>query len=394
MIDRAFFDRVIDRSGTSSFKWDAQHWKFGSSDLLPFWVADMEFACPPEVTEALQDRAAHGIYGYTLRGDAWKESFTGWMSRRHHLETEDSWVLFAPGVMPAIASIIDVVTRPGDRILVQPPVYHPFYEAIEMNHRRIVRNPLQFEGDRYTMDFEHLETLLRKEEIVVALLCSPHNPVGRVWTADELKRYLTLCEKHNVLVVSDEIHCDLTLFGNRHQPALGLTEETGARIIGLYSVSKTFNLAGLQMAAMVIPDENLRKTLGEALYARGMFLANTFGITAWETAYRSGDAWLDTLIPYLERNYSLMRETFTNDNSSSIGVMPCEGTYLGWLDFRDVGDETQRILLEDARVALYNGNVFGPEGEGFFRINFAVPESMLREGIERMSMAFGKGVGR
>lgn len=385
------FDAVIDRRNTDSLKWDALGARFGNAGALPMWVADMDFPPPTAVREAICARATHGLYGYTLRPSGLNDAIVGWLGRRHDWEVKPEWLAYTPGVVPALALAVQAFSHPGDKVIVQPPVYHPFFAVIRDSGRQIVNNPLRFENGRYEMDFDGLERLFDSRTKML-ILCSPHNPVGRVWTRDELTRLAEACARHGVLVVSDEIHCDLALNGAKHVPLAAISEAIADSTVTCIAPSKTFNLAGLATSAVVIPNARLRRQFANAVEAVHVGGNNAFGGLAWEVACREGEEWLDQLLEYLAGNLRFLTE-FVAERIPDVKVVQPEGTYLVWLDCRGLGlpaPELKDFLTREAGVALNDGAMFGPGGEGFQRMNIACPRALLAEGLERIAAAVGR----
>jgi cystathionine beta-lyase len=396
------FDAEVDRKGTDSVKWEfvqhpdnplrLQHTDrfFGENRALPMWVADMDFRSPEPVIEALVARARHGIFGYTVPNDGFYRSVVNWMSRRHGWEIAPEWICITPGVVPAINMLVRTFLAPSDRVLIQPPVYYPFYSAVENNGGEIITNPLVYEGGRYQMDFTDLERKAKDPRVKMAILCSPHNPVGRVWNKDELRRFGEICIANDVLVVSDEIHGDLIHRGNVFVPFAQISPDFARHSVTCIAPSKTFNLAGLQISCIVIADDGLRSRFEKTLQSNGLGLvAGTFGITALQAAYDRGEEWLDQLLDYLGGNLKYL-ETYVAENLPQINVIRPEGTYLVWLDCRRLGLEKlelKRLILEGAGVYLDEGYIFGPEGEGFERMNIACPRPVLAEALDRIRNA-------
>ena len=395
------FDEEVDRKGTNATKWefvqggdDLLRWQatddcFGPNRLLPMWVADMDFRCPEPVVKALVERAEHGIYGYTAVTDACFQPYIEWMKRRQGWEIKPEWICTSPGVVPALNLLVRTFTSPGEKVLIQPPVYYPFYSAIENNGAELATNPLVYENGVYRMDFEDLEAKARDPSIKMVILCSPHNPVGRVWTKDELVRFGEICLENDVLVVSDEIHGDLIYKGVEFTPFATIRDEIARRSIFCTAPSKTFNMAGLHTSCIVVPDEELRTRFAKTLRSNGLFGVSTFGIVALKAAYEHGEEWLDQVWDYIEENYRYL-EAFIREQIPEISVIKPEGTYLVWLDCRRLGleaEELQRLMLDDARVYLDEGFIFGPEGEGFERINIACPRSILVDALARIKDA-------
>jgi cysteine-S-conjugate beta-lyase len=395
------FDTLINRAGTYSLKWEfiqeeenLLQWRhtdrcFGEDRTLPMWVADMDLVCPRPVVEALVARAAHGIYGYTVATDSYYAAVVGWMRRRQGWEIAPEWVLTTPGVVPALNMLVGAFVRPGEKVLIQPPVYYPFYSVVEQNGSELVVNPLLYEEGRYRMDYDGLEAAVRDPQVTMAILCSPHNPVGRVWTRDELVRFGEICFANDVLVVSDEIHGDLMLNGLPFTPFASIGGEFARRSVVCTAPSKTFNLAGLHVSNIIISECDLRVRFVQALSAHGLFGIGAFGVVAAQTAYEQGEEWLDQALDYIAGNLAALEEYIAH-HIPEITVIPPEGTYLVWLDCRRLGLDKmalRHLMLEEARVYLDEGFIFGPEGEGFERINIACPRSLLMEALQRIERA-------
>lgn len=382
------FDAVIDRKNTASVKWDLLEDLFGSKDLVSMWVADMDFPSPAPVVEAIKARAAHGVYGYTTRPDSVYEAVQEWMQARFGWAVEREWICFSPGVVPGIALLVRALTQQGDGIIIQPPVYHPFAKVIEAAGREVVNNPLVYDGEQYGMDLQDLREKARSGARTL-ILCSPHNPVGRVWTKDELRALAEVCREEGISVISDEIHADLVYPGMVHTPLASISGELSAHAVTCMAPSKTFNLAGLQTSVLIIPDQQMRERYDKIVHDMFLFGANPFGLVALEAAYRHGADWLDELSTYLKGNLMHL-EDFIAREIPSIKVVHPEGTYLVWLDCRGLGldrDGLSAFMRKDARVALDDGHIFGPGGDGFERINIACPRSLLDEGLRRMATA-------
>jgi len=382
------FDRMFGHREMNSLKWDFNELKFGDRDVLSMWVADMDFAGPKEVTEALLRRAAYGVYGYSQGMDSYYQAIIDWMQKRHAWKIERDWITFSPGIVPALIWAIKAFAQPGDKVLLQSPVYHPFFTAIENNGCELVNNQLRFENGQYVMDFQDLEEKLAGG-VKLFLLCSPHNPVGRVWTRVELERVAQLCLKYQVLVIADEIHFDLVYRGYEHTVFSTLSEELAQNSIVCTAPSKTFNMAGLQMSNLIIPNPKLRRSFVQVMEKNGINSPNAFGIVALEAAYRYGEEWLDQVIEYLEGNLSFLEE-FLNTRIPEIKLVRPQGTYLVWLDFRELGLEPialRELLHKQAKVALNEGQFFGPGGEDFQRLNIACPRTVLAEGLQRIEQA-------
>jgi len=395
------FDTEIDRRGTHSIKWeyvftngiprhtDETNPKFGAERLLPMWVADMDFRTPPAVIEALIARAQHGIFGYTMPGDSYYQSVIDWMARRYGRSVQKEWFVLTPGVVAALSQLVRTFVQPGEKVLVQQPVYHPFFHVIENNGAEIVSNSLVLADGRYHMDFDDLAARAADPAVKMAILCSPHNPIGRVWTREELTRFGEICLAHDVLVVSDEIHCDLIHPGHTFTPFAAISEEFAQKSITCTAPSKTFNLAGLKTSNILIPNRHLRAAFNKTLERSGMTGGNVFGFTATEAAYNHGEAWLDEAMAYIHENYCYMADYIAR-NLPQLRVIEPQGTYLVWVDFRALGLDPNRrkqLLMEEARIYLDEGEMFGPEGAGFERFNLACPRSILVEALERIKTA-------
>ncbi|MED4584265.1 MalY/PatB family protein [Brevibacillus choshinensis] len=382
------FDKVINRFHTASIKWDESENLFGEKDLLPMWVADMDFPAPAPVIEALKERVEHGIFGYTARPESYYEAVIGWMKRRHQWSVQKEWIIHCPGVVPALSYIVQCFTQPGDKVVIQPPVYHPFTNVVASNGRQVVHNPLKLENGRYTMDFDDLRKKL-DPDVKLLILCNPHNPGGTVWTKEELTELGNICIEHNVMIVSDEIHGDLVLKGHTHTPFAAISEEFAQNTIVCTAPSKTFNLAGLQASNIIIPNDKWREVFSATMNILSLKLTNTFGVVATESAYRFGDEWLDQLLDYLQQNLDFLTE-YVEKNIKNIKVMKPEATYLVWLDCSELGmdtDSLQQFILKQAKVAVNQGYTFGSGGEGFIRMNIACPRSVLEEGLSRIEKA-------
>ena len=382
------FDEKIDRLNTASVKWEATKEVFGEADLWPMWVADMDFKPPQAVIEAIQKRADHGVFGYTFIPESTKQAIQAWVLKRHGWSIDPSWLIYCSGVVQAISTAVQAFTEEGDRVLLQSPVYTPFFNMIEQNNRIVVNAPLILENDGYKIDYTRFEDAL-KSGCKLFLLCNPHNPGGRVWTKEELSRIGELCLKYNCLILSDEIHSDLVYKEYKHTPIASLTNDLSENVITCIAPSKTFNLAGLQASVAIIKNTKLRKQFDETLKRQGYFSLNTFGIIAMEAAYRDGEAWLEELIDYLQENkqYALR---FLQEHLPEISCVKPEGTYLLWLDCRKLGlsdKELRTALLQKGKLALEPGSKYGPGGEGFVRMNIACPKDYLIEGLKRLKNA-------
>ena len=381
------FDEVIDRKNTDSMKWSASYLEqhFGSADCVPLWVAYMDFRTAQPVIDAVTERAGHGIYGYALAGDEFYEAVIKWQKRRNGWEVKKEWIVFSPGVVPALWHIVRTFCSPGEKVILQSPVYYPFYKVIEDNGCQVINNRLINNGGRYEMNFEELERQAEDSSVKMMILCSPHNPVGRVWTKEELRRVSEICFANDVLLVSDEIHSDLVFRPNVHTPAASLSEELMMNTITCMAPSKTFNLAGVQVSDVIVPDRRLRRRLAGSLKSAGV-MPNVFGLAAQTAAYNEGEEWLEQLLEYLAGNLDFMENFITSELPEVKSRRP-EGTYLAWLDFSGYGfttEELQNRMKNKAGVALDDGYIFGDGGEPCQRINFACPRSVLIKAMERL----------
>ncbi|MGJ7911388.1 MalY/PatB family protein [Neobacillus sp. LXY-1] len=385
----SIFDEKIDRLKTSSVKWELTKEIFGESDVWPMWVADMDFKPPQAVIDTLKYRVDHGIFGYTFVPVSTAKAIADWMLKRHQWNIDPSWLLYCSGIVQAISLSIQSFTKEGDKVLVQSPVYTPFFDMIEKNNRVMVNCPLILEGNRYKIDFSAFENAL-KEGCKLFLLCSPHNPAGRVWTKNELARIGELCLQYDCLIVSDEIHSDLVYRDYKHLPIASLSEELSEKTITLIAPSKTFNLAGLQASAVIIKNKALRNQLSVTMKRQGLFSLNAFGIVGMEAAYLHGESWLEELIDYLQNNKDYAVQ-FINEHLPEITCIDPEGTYLLWLDCRKLGlsdEELREQLIRKGKLGLEPGPKYGPGGEGFVRMNLACPFEDVKEGLKRLEKAF------
>ncbi|MCK4879223.1 MAG: PatB family C-S lyase [Bacteroidales bacterium] len=382
------FDRVIDRKGTNSVKYDLAGRLFGKEDVLPMWVADMDFPVAGFILDAIGERLKHPILGYTFRSDRFAGSVASWLDRRHGWRVETDTIGFSPGIVPALNMCVMEFTDPGDRVVVQPPVYFPFFSAVSNHGRELVYNQLVKRDGRYEMDFDHLEGLF-KEGVKLFFLCNPHNPVGRAWSLEELQQLAGLCVKYDVLVLSDEIHSDLLLFGNRHIPFASLGKDIADLTLTCVAPSKTFNLAGLYTSVMITTNPVIRKRYEKILDAVHVGGDNILGQVALEAAYTDGDEWLDQLLVYLEKNYRALCSVL-NEQVPDLFISPLEATYLAWLDFSflELDDEGLRnFIIHRAGLGLNDGPMFGPGGSQHQRLNLATPTKILMEGAGRLATA-------
>lgn len=383
------FDQKINRKGTRSVKWDLTKELFGSEDVLPMWVADMDFPSPKAVQQSLINRINHGIFGYTYPSMETKQIIKNWLQKRHGWDIPPAYIEFSAGVVKALSTAIRAFTTKGDHIVIQSPVYYPFFDMVTLNERIVVENELMLNNGQYKMNFSDLEEKLANEKVKMLLLCNPHNPSGRVWTKEELTKVGELALKYNVIVVSDEIHSDLMLFGSTHTPYASIDKQFADHSITCIAPSKTFNLAGLQASALVIPNHKMRKTFKDFEKKQGTFTLNTLGITAMEAAYQHGEQWLNDLLVYLEENVRLV-EKFIEDEIPLLKVMRPQSTYLVWIDCRKLGKDEKELknsLLKEGKLGLEMGSKYGKNGEGFVRMNIACSRETLKEGLKRLKIA-------
>ncbi len=383
------FDEVIPRNGTNCIKYDARDWMFKTDDVLPLWVADTDFRTPDFIVEAIKKRAEHEIYGYTFKSDSYYNAIIGWMERRHNWSIKKEWISFSPGVVAGLTIAIETFSKPGDSVIVQPPVYFPFFDSVKGTKRNLVENPLKIDNGRLTFDFDDLKSKIDKNTKLL-LLCNPQNPGGMVWTRSELEELSAICLKHGITVISDEIHSDLIFEGHTHIPFSTLSEEAAKNSVVCMAPSKTFNVAGLASSLVIIPDKAKHARYERALNVGHLGMGNIFGSVALEAAYAHGDEWLGQLMDYLWENY-LFLEKFMKQYLPKVNVMKPEATFLIWLDFSAYGmndEELMKFTVEKAKVGLNNGGRFGTGGDGWLRLNIGCPRSVLEEGLERLKTAF------
>lgn len=386
------FDAVVNRKDTDCLKFDFAVKRGRPADVLPLWVADMDFKTSDRILEEIHRRIDHGIFGYTETGDAYFEAVSGWLKKHHNLEIKQDWIIKTPGIVFALAMAVKAYTKEGDAVLIQQPVYYPFSEVIADNGRVVVSSDLVLNSvGKYEIDFDDLEQKIKENQIKLFLLCSPHNPVGRVWTEEELKRIADICVRHEVIVISDEIHADFVYDGYKHTPLLNVDARIADYCVTCTSPAKTFNLAGLQISNIIIPNEGVRKQFKKQVDAAGYSQANTIGIVACEAAYRYGEEWYDALRQYLQENLDFVREYLKN-NLPQIKLIEPEGTYLIWLDFSALGlsaTALEDLVVNKAKLWLDSGAIFGKVGIGFQRINIATNRSVLKEALDRIREAIG-----
>lgn len=375
------FDKIISRKGTNSCKWDS----IATDDILPMWVADMDFQTAPAIIEAIQRRVSHGIFGYTHVPDNYYHAVTDWFKRRHGLTIEKDWIIYTSGVVPALSAIIKALTRPGDQVLIQTPVYNCFFSSIRNNECEIVTSPLIRKDQTYYMDFEDLEKKTADEKLKLMILCNPHNPAGRVWTKEELTRVGEICLRNNVIVIADEIHCELVYPPKEYTPFASISDDFLQHSITCLSPSKAFNIAGLQIANIVSANEDFRKRINRAININEVCDVNPFGIEATIAAYNEGEDWLVQLLDYLKGNYDYMCE-YCKTYLPDFPLTRLEGTYLVWMDCTHThltSAELDKRLKSEAGLWLNQGDMYGLEGEGFMRWNIACPRSVLTKGLDR-----------
>ena len=392
------FDEIIDRAGTGSMKWEpvVLNAKFGpkSQDLQPLWVADMDFYSPPCVTKAMQKRLDHRIYGYTIHDPGYDRAMINWYRRRHNWEIDPSWIMSSPGIVPAVNYMVQRFSSPGDHVLIQTPVYYPFAASITANGRRVCDNPLTCNNGRYEMDFKDLDEKTKDPRVKLAILCSPHNPVGRVWTKEELTAFGDICISNNVLVIADEIHCDLIMPGHVHTNFAGISEGFAMNAITAVAPSKTFNLAGLSQSSLIIPNPVIRREMGiffETLGVGPKGSGTLFGSVAARAAWEEGEAWLTDLIDYLHANFTYLKDT-VESKLPGARVFDLEGTYLPWIDLNPLElapEKIVQVVEKKAGLALDHGNWFGANCAGFERMNIACPRALLEKAVTALTEAFG-----
>jgi cystathionine beta-lyase len=389
------FDTVIGRENTNSVKWDPAVLKtrFGLEDgVMPLWVADMDFRVPQAIIDAITKRAEHGIFGYSAPLDEYFAALSWWQKTRHDWDIKQEWVSITPGVVPGLNYFIRALSNEGDKIIIQQPVYYPFNNTIETNNRVAANNPLKLENGTYVMDFDNLEQVAKDPKAKAIILCSPHNPMGVIWSEEDLRKLGEICNRNNVVVISDEIHNDLILPGYKHFTYALLGEEFANNAVICTAPSKTFNLAGLQTSNIIIPNKEIKDKIDGELKKSSVMFPNLFGIVATTAAYsEDGVEWLTQLLAYLDANTKFI-EKFAAEKMPNVKYSSPQGTYLGWLDFREMGlsqEDLESKITKDAKVFLDSGSWFGPGGEGFMRVNFACPRSILEEAMNRIAKVMG-----
>lgn len=387
MTKEYLFDKTVIRRHTNSVKWDEAE----SDDVIPLWVADMDFQAAPCIIDALRRRVEHGVFGYTHVPESYYESIIRWFQRRHNWLIHRDWIIYTTGVVPAISAIIKALTEPGDKVVVQTPVYNCFFSSIRNNGCEVVESPLSVYDDNgiptYEIDFEDLEEKVSDPRVKIFLLCNPHNPAGRIWTVEELGKMNDICMRHGVRVIADEIHCEMVMPGHPFTPFASVSDECQANSITCNSPSKSFNIAGLQIANIICSDPTLRRRIDRAININEVCDVNPFGVVALQAAYDEGEGWIDGLNDYLYENYLALKDYF-KQQMPNLKVFQLEGTYLVWIDITATGkisDELTGLLLKEGKVWVNSGTMYGKEtGEGFIRINIACPRSMMMEGLRRI----------
>lgn len=387
------FNRIIERKGTQSIKWDAMKPFIGKEDLMPFWVADMDFTSPSAIIDALEKRAKHGVFGYNLDNKEAILAFSKWAKRRHGIEIDPSWVMRSPGVVTAIGLAIQAFTTPEDSIMIMPPVYPQFIEMVEFNHRKLVYAPLVFDSEnRPELDFESIEKCMAEEKPKMLIFCSPHNPLGRIWSEAEVLKLSELCKRHEVLFFSDEIHCDLLFPNKTFYSALNDKASGLDHVVVAMAPSKTFNIAGLGYALVIMPNEGHRRAFKGVMDKLHLSVVDCFNEVAAEAAYLHGDEWLNELMAYMSENYARLVEICA-EQMPEVKVTPMEATYLAWLDFRSYFKDPEALknfMLDEAGLAVNDGRAFGPGGEGFIRFNFGCPREVMEKGLYTLAEALKK----
>ena len=377
------FDEFVNRRGTNSVKWDEEK----EDGIIPLWVADMDFLAAPAIRRAVEERAKHGVFGYAIVGDSYYAAITNWFKRRHNWAIERDWIIYTTGVIPAISATIHALAMPGEKVLIQTPVYNCFYSCIRNQGLRVLESPLKREGDTYVVDWGDFEAKCADKKTTLFLLCNPHNPAGRVWTKDELARMNEICMRHDVKVISDEIHCELIMPGYVFTPFATVNTDCQRNSVVFNSPTKNFNIAGLQIANIICADKEWYRRIDRAINIFEVCDVNPFGPLALEAAYNESEDWIDELMPYIADNYALLKDTFAKE-VPSYEVLKLEGTYLAWVDIRKSGLTANALtekLLREGKVQVNSGVIYGKnDGEGYIRINLACPRATLQEGLKRI----------
>lgn len=383
------FDEVIDRKNSDSLKFDFAKEKGLPEDVLPLWVADMDFKAPPGVLEALQKSLDRGIFGYSDTGDDYYEIVASWFKKRFDFTYEKEWLIKTPGIVFALANAVRALTEKGDNVIIQPPVYYPFFNVIRNNHRNIIENPLVCKDGKFYIDFEDFETKIIENNVKLFILCSPHNPVSRVWTKEELKKLGEICLKHNVYIVADEIHCDFVFEGSKHHIFIDAVPEMKDRTIICTAPSKTFNIAGMQLSNIFIPSAEIRERYMAEIDVTGFTVPSNPGVVACKAAYATGEEWFEECLSYIKANFDYLRE-FLNENLPQIKLIEPEGTYLAWLDCSGLGltaAELNNLIINKAKLWLDAGDIFGKASEQYQRIVMACPRATLERAMKQLKSA-------
>ena len=382
------FDKITQRRGTNSYKWDSTDDK----EVLPMWVADMDFPTAPCIINALEKRVEHGIFGYTRVPEEYYDAVISWFSRRHHWKPKREWFIYTSGVVPALSAVIKALTNVGDKVLTLTPVYNCFFSSIRNNGCELDSCALRYEDNTFSIDYEDLERRAADPKTTLMLLCNPHNPSGRVWTREELRRIGDICIKNNVVVVADEIHCELVHPGFTYTPFASVSEEFQKHSVTCVAPSKAFNIAGLQIANIIVENDKWRQRIDKAININEVCDVNPFGVIATIAAYNEGEEWLNQLLQYIHGNYLFFKD-YCEEHLPQLPVAPLEGTYLAWMDCRSLGissEELEEELMKKAKLWLNAGSMYGKEGEGFMRWNLACPRQLVKEGLERFSQFVDK----
>lgn len=382
------FDKVTPRRDTNSYKWDSTDDK----EVLPMWVADMDFPTSPCIINALKKRVEHGIFGYTRVPEEYYDAVISWFSRRHHWKPRREWFIYTSGVVPALSAVIKALTNVGDKVLTLTPVYNCFFSSIRNNGCELDSCALRYENNTFSIDYEDLERRAADPKTTLMLLCNPHNPSGRVWTREELRRIGDICIKNNVVVVADEIHCELVHPGFTYTPFASVSEEFQKHSVTCVAPSKAFNIAGLQIANIIVENDKWRQRIDKAININEVCDVNPFGVIATIAAYNEGEEWLNQLLQYIHGNYLFFKD-YCEEHLPQLPVAPLEGTYLAWMDCRSLGipsEELEEELMKEAKLWLNAGSMYGKEGEGFMRWNLACPRQLVKEGLERFSQFVDK----
>jgi len=377
------FDEFVNRRGTNSVKWDEEK----EDGIIPLWVADMDFLAAPAIRRAVEERAKHGVFGYAIVGDSYYAAITNWFKRRHNWAIERDWIIYTTGVIPAISATIHALAMPGEKVLIQTPVYNCFYSCIRNQGLRVLESPLKREGDTYVVDWDDFEAKCADKKTTLFLLCNPHNPAGRVWTKDELARMNEICMRHDVKVISDEIHCELIMPGYVFTPFATVNADCQRNSVVFNSPTKNFNIAGLQIANIICADKEWYRRIDRAINIFEVCDVNPFGPLALEAAYNESEDWINELMPYIADNYALLKDTFAKE-VPNYEVLKLEGTYLAWIDIRKSGLTANALtekLLREGKVQVNSGVIYSKnDGEGYIRINLACPRATLQEGLKRI----------